>query len=111
MPEPMSAQDRLDVMELIARYAQCIDGGDRDGYAANFVPDAVVEWQNGSVHGRDEIREWVGEMIDSGRVGSTPALVRHFVGLPHSPAIANAAPPARTSSSSHSTKSACACPS
>ena len=83
MAAPLSAEDRVGIMELIARYAQCIDGGDRDGYAANFVPDATVEWVNGSVHGRDEIRAWAGEMMDTGQVGSDPAKVRHFAGLPY----------------------------
>ena len=83
MPGPLSAEDKVAIMELIARYAQCIDGGDRDGYTANFVPDATIEWVNGSVHGHDQIRAWVGDMIDTGQVGSDPAKVRHFVGIPY----------------------------
>src|SRR6266545_7630274 len=78
----MTAQDRLDVMELIARYAQCIDGGDLDGYVANFVPDGVIEWQNGRADGHEEIRRWVGGLMATGRIGGEPAFTRHFVGLP-----------------------------
>jgi uncharacterized protein (TIGR02246 family) len=79
----MSAQDRLEVMELIGRYQQCIDGGDAEAYASNFVPDGVVEWASGVRRGRDEIREWVAGMFAGGRVGAEPAQVRHFVGLPY----------------------------
>jgi 3-phenylpropionate/cinnamic acid dioxygenase small subunit len=78
----MTAQDRLDVIELIARYAQCIDAGDLDGYVANFAPDGVIEWQNGRAAGQEEIRRWVGGLMATGRIGGEPAFTRHFVGLP-----------------------------
>jgi 3-phenylpropionate/cinnamic acid dioxygenase small subunit len=84
MPETtMTAQDRLDVMELIARYAQCIDGGDLDGYVDNFLPDGVIEWQNGVANGRKAIRRWVGGLMATGRIGGEPAFTRHFVNLPY----------------------------
>jgi hypothetical protein len=83
MADGMSAQDRLDVMELIARYAACIDSGDLDGYVANFVPDGVIEWRNGGARGHGEIRDWVGGLMRNGGIGADPARVRHFVGLPH----------------------------
>ena len=83
MPNTMTAQDKLDVMELIARYAQCIDGGDLDGYVANFVADGVIDWGNGVCNGREEIRHWVGGLMAGGRIGGVPAVTRHFVGLPY----------------------------
>ena len=83
MPNPMSALDKLDIQELIARYAQCIDGGDIDGYVANFLPDGVIEWGNGVAQGREEIRRWVGGLMAGGRIGGTPAVTRHFVNLPY----------------------------
>ncbi len=79
----MTAQDRLDVIELIARYAQCIDGGDLDGYVANFLPDGVIEWGRGVAKGREEIRTWVGGLMSTGRIGGEPAFTRHFVNLPY----------------------------
>jgi len=79
----MTPQDRLEVMELIGRYQRCIDSGDYDAYAENFVPDGVVEWANGVRHGRAEIRDWVKEMVGRGQVGAEPAFLRHFVGLPY----------------------------
>jgi hypothetical protein len=83
MAEEMSAEDRVAVMELIARYAKCIDSGDLDGYVANFTPDGVIEWDGGSAVGREAIREWVGRLMARGGIGATPAQVRHFVGLPY----------------------------
>ena len=38
----MSADDRLDIMDLIARYAYTLDSGDLDGYVNNFAPDGVL---------------------------------------------------------------------
>ncbi|HLF77210.1 MAG TPA: nuclear transport factor 2 family protein [Dehalococcoidia bacterium] len=84
MPQnEMTAQDRLDVLELIARYAQCIDGGDLDGYVDNFLPGGVIEWANGVANGREEIRSWVGGLMATGRIGGEPAFTRHFVNLPY----------------------------
>jgi len=81
MARPLSAQDRVDVMALIARYAHCLDAGDIDGYLANFTPEAVIEWANGRAEGVDAIREWVTSLMRGG-IGATPARVRHVVGLP-----------------------------
>jgi hypothetical protein len=78
----MTAQDRLDVMALIAHYAHCLDGGDIDGYVANFLPNGAIEWANGRAEGRDAIREWVGGLMRNGGIGATPARVRHFAGIP-----------------------------
>ncbi len=80
---PLAAQDHMDVMDLIASYCLRIDAGDAQGYAENFRPDAELELIGGRrLHGRDEIKTWVGELIGSGRVGGDPASLRHFVGLP-----------------------------
>ena len=38
----MSAEDRLDVFDLFARYAWAYDGGDAEAYAATFAPDGVL---------------------------------------------------------------------
>ena len=39
---PLTVDDRLDIMDLAARYAWAMDGGMPDGYADVFVPDAVA---------------------------------------------------------------------
>jgi hypothetical protein len=83
MAQAMTAQDRLDVLALIARYAQCLDGGDIEGYVANFLPEGVIEWANGRAEGREAIREWVGGLMRNGGIGATPAKVRHVAGLPY----------------------------
>jgi hypothetical protein len=77
----MSLEDRLDVMDLVARYAECVDAGDVEGYAALFTPDAIVEYSGGSVTGRDEIRDWVGRLAKEGRIGAESG-VKHVLGLP-----------------------------
>jgi uncharacterized protein (TIGR02246 family) len=77
----MSIEDRLDVTDLIARYAEFVDTADADGYANLFVPDGVVEHSTGSVNGRTEIKAWVEGLEQMGRIGPQSQL-KHFLGLP-----------------------------
>jgi ketosteroid isomerase-like protein len=81
---PLSPEDHLAVIDLLAGYARAIDSGDADAYAGNFLEDAVLDRSSGggSLEGRAAIREWVAGLIDSGHVGGDPATLRHFVGLP-----------------------------
>ena len=78
----LTAQDRLDVMDLIARYAVCLDKGDVDGVVDVFTPDAVWDHINGPSIGHEVIRKRIGFIMDNHKVGKDPALLRHFVGLP-----------------------------
>ena len=78
----LSAEDRLDIMDLIARYASTLDAGDLDGYVNNFAPDAVLFAEH---HGRAAIREYVAMLMREGRAGPLPSgdvAYRHFVGSP-----------------------------
>jgi uncharacterized protein (TIGR02246 family) len=77
----MSAEDRLAVIDLIARYAECVDTADVEGYAQLFAPDAVVEHSGGVVRGRDEIRAWVSGLAREDRIGPRSQL-KHVMGLP-----------------------------
>jgi len=81
---PLSPEDHLAVIDLLASYARAIDSGDADAYADNFLEDAVLDRSSGGdpLAGRDAIRDWVAGLIDSGHVGGDPATLRHFVGLP-----------------------------
>jgi hypothetical protein len=77
----MSVEDRLEVTDLLARYAECVDTADVGGYADLFLPDGVVEHSGGSVRGREAIRAWVGGLEKDGRIGPNSKL-KHFLGLP-----------------------------
>jgi uncharacterized protein (TIGR02246 family) len=77
----LSAEDRLDVMDLVARYAECVDSGDAAGYAALFTPDGVVEHSAGTVEGREAIESWVAALAQENRVGKASRL-KHIMGLP-----------------------------
>ena len=81
-PARLSAEDRLDIMDLIARYASALDGGDLDGYVNNFAPDGILFERH---HGREQIREYVAMLQREGRAGPLPngdVVYRHFVGSP-----------------------------
>src|ERR1700742_3397010 len=59
-----SAQDRLEIYELYARYSWALDTGDTDGYVALFTEDAEAteETSSGELEvrkGRSEIRKLV----------------------------------------------------
>ena len=74
----LSADDRLDILDLIARYAHTLDSGDLDGYVANFAPNATLFSQ---ATGRDEIRAMVAALYKEGRAGPLPngdVAYRHF---------------------------------
>jgi hypothetical protein len=73
----LSTDDRLSIIELIARYARCLDSGDLEGYVQNFAPDGVLF---GTHVGHAQIREYVGEVI--ARRNADPSRRMHFVGIP-----------------------------
>jgi uncharacterized protein (TIGR02246 family) len=78
----LSADDRLAIMDLVARYAYTLDSGDLDGYANNFAPDGVLF---GRHTGRQQIKDYVAQLQLEGRAGPLPdgdVAYRHFVGSP-----------------------------
>ena len=78
----LSAEDRLDIMDLIARYTHTLDTGDLDGYVNNFAPDGVLFSEH---RGRAAIREYVAMLMSQGRAGPLPngdVAYRHFAGAP-----------------------------
>ena len=47
----LSVEDRLDILDLFARYARCVDAGDADGYADLFTGDGSFTRTNASPAG------------------------------------------------------------
>jgi uncharacterized protein (TIGR02246 family) len=80
MATPMSPEDRLAVIDLIADYAFRLDTRDLDGYVDNFTPDGVFEGATGRREGRDAIRAYVGGLFDGS--SERPRQHRHVLGLP-----------------------------
>ncbi len=57
MKPKIAVEDRLDIHDLIARYAWALDVGDADAYLDCFMADAIMEHHPpGKVQGREEIR-------------------------------------------------------
>ncbi len=78
----MSAQDRLEVIDLISSYAQHLDLAVREDFVALFAPTAVVKIGNRSRYeGQAEVAQWFDNMLAGGRIGAH-AKARHFMGLP-----------------------------
>ena len=40
---PLTTADRLEILELLGRYAHAIDSGDGEAYADCFTDDGVIE--------------------------------------------------------------------
>ena len=51
----LSAEDRLDIMQLAARYNQAIDGGDARTWVATFTPDGTFEAGEMKFAGAEEL--------------------------------------------------------
>ena len=81
-PAPLTAQDRLDVINLVASYAAYLDTADLDGYVDNFAPGGVIEHSAGRCEGQAEIRAWVGGLLGARRPGDTSSPYRHVLGIP-----------------------------
>ncbi len=78
----LAAEDRLEIVELMARYARATDTGDLDAYVNLFAPDGVLFSRH---QGREAIREFMGQVMREGRAGPMPngdVVFRHFVGQP-----------------------------
>ncbi|HEX5369121.1 MAG TPA: nuclear transport factor 2 family protein, partial [Dehalococcoidia bacterium] len=64
----MTPEDLAAVQQLIARYAECLDERDLDGYLNNFAPDGEFENERGTIKGREAIGAWVGSIMGVDRV-------------------------------------------
>jgi hypothetical protein len=71
---PLSAEDRLAIMDLAARYNHCLDGGDPAGWADCFTEDGVFE---SSRSGRSEGRQQLVAFAED--VAANRAGIRHFI--------------------------------
>ena len=59
MPQPLTAEDRLDIQDLYARYAWALDTGDIEELVNSFLPEGALETSSGDrMEGRDKIRAW-----------------------------------------------------
>jgi uncharacterized protein (TIGR02246 family) len=63
----ITAADRVEIQELIARYNRAIDTGRADDWAACFVPDGEFEGVVGRFRGRDELAAFVREYWTSAK--------------------------------------------
>ena len=54
---PLSLADRVEILELLGRYAHAIDSGDGEAYAGCFTDDGVIALRSSGLHveGRDAL--------------------------------------------------------
>jgi hypothetical protein len=81
MAGPLTAEDRLAVIDLIADYAFRLDIGDTEGYIANFAPDGVIINRGTRYEGHAAIRAWLNGLVDTAKVGREARLL-HVIGIP-----------------------------
>jgi 3-phenylpropionate/cinnamic acid dioxygenase small subunit len=64
--ERLPAEDRLDVAELIARHAWCVDTADVDGWVATFTTDGVFDLPGGRRYqGHDQLRAYMEAQVQA----------------------------------------------
>ncbi len=69
---PLTTEDRLEIMELGARYCHGVDSKDADLWLSTFAEGGVVESPFGTPRGHAELRAWISGIVAS--LGGT----RHF---------------------------------
>jgi hypothetical protein len=74
MPTPLTADDRLAIIDVLARYARCIDFHRWDEFPALFTEDCVVDF--GKVMGVHAGRDGVAAMAKM--IGGTGLIMRHY---------------------------------
>jgi ketosteroid isomerase-like protein len=80
--QPLSAQDRLDIIQVIANYSRLLDARDVEAWLRLWRPDAVLASMSDPATGHDELRAWVHRLFEQRKVGYDPAQLVHFIGLP-----------------------------
>lgn len=68
----LSVEDRLDILELVARYNHAIDSGNGKAWADTFTEDGVFETARGKTEGRDALQKFV-----EGMAANMPG-IRHW---------------------------------
>ena len=55
----LSTEDRLDILELVARYNHALDSGNGNAWADTFTADGVFETARGKTEGHDALVKFV----------------------------------------------------
>jgi hypothetical protein len=63
MTQPLSADDRFAIVDVIQRYGRAVDLGEFALFDATFTADAVLDYRSagGPCGSRDEIRAWLAQ--------------------------------------------------
>jgi hypothetical protein len=75
---PLTAYDRLDILDLYARAARAEDAGDAEEFVAAFTEEGVLEAPHGIFRGPDELRRYLVESA-SVRKGRRHLTANHVV--------------------------------
>lgn len=77
-----SAEDHLEVINLIARYSRALDSADIEAFLDLYRPDAVIDSMSGMASGIEELRAWMIRLLETRNVGARPSKLIHFIGVP-----------------------------
>ncbi len=93
MSEPgLTAEDRLDILELLVRADDAASRRDVEGYLALFADDATLEGDKGVHRGKDALRSAVAAVWASEPAGSRHLTLNSTLqATPGTPALVNAA--------------------
>ena len=63
--ENINTNDRLEIIELFARYSWAIDTGDAEAYASVFVGDGIMQGGTRKFQGTEELKKFVGLIFNT----------------------------------------------
>ena len=63
----LSAEDKIEILELIARYNHTIDAGDTGGWAATFTENGIFEAPDTTAQGPEDLKRFVAKIPAGGR--------------------------------------------
>ncbi len=75
----LSAEDRLDIIELTATFDNAMDSEDVEKYLSTFIEDGELAGFWGSTKGKDKLREEFPQLLDSFARGRRHLLTNHEV--------------------------------
>ncbi|MER5916443.1 nuclear transport factor 2 family protein [Streptomyces sp. NPDC001982] len=75
--------DRADLIDLIHRYASCIDSRDLEGLVACFRPDAIAHYNGGETRlsGHLELQQWFQTMLAGDPAAREASMIHSFTNI------------------------------
>ncbi len=75
----LSVEDKMAILELVARYNHAVDYGDSDAYVKTFTPDGIFTMGDWTMRGTEELRAFVEKKAQQGDLNTRHWTSSHVV--------------------------------